>query len=220
VASGASTSGPSRPPLRIRVIAKTATYLIAKVPRLWPLLRGPTRRFWDRTAPVWDERSGADAPERVETLVAACERLPREPRRILELGTGTGAGARMLARRFPAARVAAVDLSAEMVDAARAKAGELGERIEFAAADAAELPFDDGSFDLVVQLNVPLYADEIARVLRSGGHAVVASSLGAATPYYTPEGLLRRRLARAGIGDVTTGAAGRGTYVIAERAPA
>jgi SAM-dependent methyltransferase len=218
MAGGAGTSTPTRPPLRVRVIAKTATYLIAKVPALWPLLRGPTRRFWDRTAPVWDARTGADAPERVETIAAACERLPGEPQRILELGTGTGAGARMLARRFPAARVSAVDLSAEMVDAAREKAGEVAERIEFAVADAASLPFDDGSFDLVVQLNVPLYAEEIARVLRPGGHVIVASSLGAATPYYTPERLLRRRLTRAGIGDVATGAAGRGTFVIAQRA--
>ena len=206
-----------RPPLPVRAVAKTATYLIARVPALWPVLRGPTRRFWDKTAPVWDERTGAGSPERVETLVAACDRLPSEPQRVLELGTGTGAGARLLAQRFPGAHVDAVDLSAEMVEQARAKAGDLVDRIDFAVADAAALPFEDGRFDLVVQLNVPLYAPEIARVVRPGGRVIVAHTLGSATPYYTPEKLLRRRLGQAGFGNVATGTAGRGTYLIAER---
>jgi ubiquinone/menaquinone biosynthesis C-methylase UbiE len=201
----------------VRAIAKTLTYVIARVPALWPVLRGPTQRFWDRTAPSWDERTGTYGIERVETLAAAADRLPAGVREILELGTGTGVGARMLAERFPEARVDAVDLSEEMVRIARSNSAALGDRITFAAADAAELPFDDGRFDLVVQLNVPLYPREIARVLRRGGHVVVAHTLGSRTPYYTPEGLLRRRLKQAGFTDITAGAAGRGTFVIARR---
>lgn len=49
-----------------------------------------------------------------------------EPRRILDLGSGTGTGALALARRFPAAEVVALDLSAPLLDRLRAKARDLG----------------------------------------------------------------------------------------------
>lgn len=208
-------AGPDRPPLALTIIGKTLTYVIAKVPGAWPLLRRPTRRFWDRMARGWDRR--ASSPGRIAPLEAACELLPRAPERALELGTGTGAGALMLARRFPGARIDAVDLSQAMVEAAKRKAPESGHEIAFAVADAAALPFPDVTFDLVVQLNVPLYPVELARVLRPGGHVIVASSLGAATPYHTPERLLRRRFDSAGLTVVTSGAAGIGTFVLAER---
>ena len=38
------------------------------------------------------------------------------------------------------------------------------------------LPFDDESFDLVTQVNVPPFFAEIARVLRPGGHVIVVAS--------------------------------------------
>ncbi|MDQ6805743.1 MAG: hypothetical protein M3065_12425 [Actinomycetota bacterium] len=71
--------------------------------------------------------------------------------------------------------------------------------------------------DLVVQLNMPTFFDETARLLRPGGHVIVASSLGSATPYYTPEGLLRRRFAPRGVDAIAADAAGIGTYFLAQR---
>ena len=60
-----------------------------------------------------------------------------EPRRILDLGSGTGAGALALARRFPEAEVTALDLSGPLLDRLRAKARELGvaDRISIVEAD-------------------------------------------------------------------------------------
>jgi SAM-dependent methyltransferase len=49
-----------------------------------------------------------------------------QPRRILDLGTGTGNGALALGRRFEGADVIAVDVSPAMLDRLRAKARELG----------------------------------------------------------------------------------------------
>src|SRR5205085_10194336 len=122
----------------------------------------PPRRFGERSAGSGDERIDPDRREHLAPLAAACDRLPDAPERILELGTGTGAGARMLAQRFPGAEIDAVDLSPAMLESAQARPVE---RVRFAVADANSLPFEDGSFDLVVQLNMPVYPAEVSRVL-------------------------------------------------------
>lgn len=193
---------------------------MACAPSTWPLLRGPTRRFWDRSAAAWDERIRPDAPEHLAPLIAACDRLEVAPRRILDLGTGTGSGALMLARRFRDAELHGVDISEEMVRVAQSKVPpELSARIRFAAADAAALPYEDEAFDLVAQLNLPVYFDEVARVLRPGAYVIVASSLGSATPYHTPARLLRRGFARRGVLTLETGRAGSGSYWLAQRSP-
>ena len=77
-------------------------------------------------------------------------------------------------------------------------------RVAFKVADAADLPFEDESFDLVAQLNMPPFFAEIARVLRPGGYAVVAASWGAQTPFYTPDAVLRRGFRKAGIEQIET----------------
>jgi SAM-dependent methyltransferase len=200
-------------PLRLRLIARGMSFAISRAPFLWPVLRAPTRRFWERAAARWDEQRGS--AERLAPLAAACYRLEPNPRRILELGTGTGAGASMLAQRFPTAEIWAVDLAEAMVQAARAKAGN---RVRFEVADAAALPYDDRSFDLVCQVNVPLYAKEIARVVAPGGHVIIASSLGPRTPYYTPDSVVARQLRRHGLQPLPGGHAGAGTYFLARRA--
>jgi SAM-dependent methyltransferase len=206
------------PPRSLRMLAQAASLAIARAPRLWPLLRRPTRRFWERAAASWDERIGPDREEHLAPLAAACDRIEPEPQSVLELGTGTGAGALMLARRFADAQVRGADISAAMVDAARAKVpAELAGRVDFDVADAASLPYDDRAFDLVAQLNVPVYLDEVARVLRPGGHLIVASSLGPDTPYYTPEAVLARGSARRELEQLATGTAGAGTYFLARR---
>jgi SAM-dependent methyltransferase len=213
-----ASSRPEGPPLRVRLLGQALSLTIARAPALWPLLRGSTIRFWERAAPGWDVRTNADRPERQAPLAAACDRLESAPDAILEVGTGTGAGALMLAGRFPQARVHGADLSPSMIEAARAKVpADLAARVAFDVADAASLPYPDASFDLVAQINVPVFPGEVARVLRPGGHFVVASSLGPATPYYTPPGVLRRACAKRGLEQVGEGEAGAGTYFLARR---
>ena len=206
------------PPLMIRAIARGMSAVIARAPFVWPVLKKPTQRFWDKTAERWDDRVGAESAERAAPLTAACDRLEQAPRRILELGTGTGTGALLLARRFPDAEVWPVDLSEAMIRQAQAKVPEdLRPRLHFAVADAAALPHEVESFDLVCQLNLPLYAGEIVRVLAPGGHVAIASTLGPRTPYYTPDRVLRRRFERLGLEVLPGGQAGAGTYFLARR---
>jgi SAM-dependent methyltransferase len=205
-------------PTRIRVAGRMLNRLIVRAPWAWPVFRGPMRRFFDRSAPGWDGRTGAGSVEHLAPLAAALLYVKPAPERALEVGTGTGAGALLLAREFPQARVRGVDISEEMIRAATGKVGLDPEgRVAFRVADAADLPYDDESFDLVAHLNMPPFVGEVARVLRPGGHIVVASSWGEATPFYTPKAVLDWGFAKRGIEPAAAGEAVSGTYWIGRK---
>jgi ubiquinone/menaquinone biosynthesis C-methylase UbiE len=192
--------------------------LVVRAPWAWPLVRRPMTRFFDRAAPGWDQRTSAGSAEHLAPLAAALLHVKPAPERALEVGTGTGAGALLLAREFPQASVRGIDVSEEMIDAAKAKVGLDPEgRIAFRVADAAGLPYEDESFDLVAHLNMPPFVAEVVRVLRPGGHVVVASSWGPATPFYTPNRVLDWAFAKDGIDPITAGEAGDGTFWVGRR---
>ena len=208
----------SQPPPAIRFLGRSITAAVVRVPALWPLLRGLVRGFFDRQAAGWDDRTEAGSVEHLAALAAAAAKVSPAPERVLELGTGTGAGALFLAREFPRASVRGVDLSEEMIRAAQEKVGlDPDGRIAFKVADAADLPYGEESFDLVAQLNMPPFFKEAARVLRPGGHVIVAASLGEATPFYTPASTLERGFRRHGIEPFESGTAGAGTWFIGRR---
>jgi ubiquinone/menaquinone biosynthesis C-methylase UbiE len=167
-------------------------------------------------APIWEGRVG---PEALIPLGAALDQLPGPPQRALDLGTGTGKAARVLARRFPEAEVVGVDLSPAMVEQARGLLpDELAPRVCFEVADANELPFEDGSFDLVVLMNMIPFFEELARVTAPGGRAIFASTHGEDTPIYVPPETLRSRLAAVGFGGFDELTAGEGSALLAARA--
>ena len=76
-----------------------------------------------------------------ETIAA----IPREPRRVLELGVGTGETTRRLLERYPKAEVTGLDSQPEMVFKAR----ELGIEVRLAR---MEDPLPDGPWDLVISV--------------------------------------------------------------------
>jgi len=102
--------------------------------------------------------------------------VERKPSCILELAAGTGVVTRHLASGLPeSVSIVATDLNAAMIDQATSLA--LSRPVEWRQADAMELPFGDGAFDLVVaQFGAMFFTDrpkayaEIWRVLRPGGH--------------------------------------------------
>ena len=121
-----------------------------------------------------------------------------------------------LAREYPRSGIRGADISPEMVQRATHKVGlDPSARVSFRVADASALPWESGSFDLVTQVNMPVFAKEARRVLRGDGCFVVVSSLGEKTPFDTPSGLLDRSLRRAGFPHLERGRAGRGTWVVA-----
>jgi ubiquinone/menaquinone biosynthesis C-methylase UbiE len=195
--------------------ARLTTNAVVARPRLWRGFRWLTQAQFDRLAPVWDSMR---RPEAFVAMERALDALPAAPKRVLDLGTGTGLAAFVAARRFPAAEIVGVDLAPGMVDQARLKTPpELAERVRFEVADAAKLPFEDGAFDLVQLANMIPFFEELARVTAPGGMAVFASSRGADTPIYVPPETLRERLGPLGFGDFVELSAGMGTALLAVR---
>ena len=182
------------PPLRVRVMGRALSGIVAHAPWLWGVIRGPVTRFWNRMAAGWDAN---ESPNRTQSLFAAADHVGR-PKRILEIGCGTGSASAVLKAKFPDADITGVDLSPEMVRIAQAKV----QGVTFEPADASRLPFPDASFDLVAQNNVPVYFGEIARVLNPGGRVLITSTFGPATPYYTPHKVLARRFGKLGFDDL------------------
>lgn len=117
----------------------------------------------------------------LDEMVAAAG--PRAAGRVLDVGCGAGHTA--LAFAAGAAEVVALDLTEAMLDQARRLAGERGlANVAFRRGDAAELPFADGSFDVVTsRLCAHHYARpaesacEAARVLAPGGVYLLVDSV-------------------------------------------
>jgi ubiquinone/menaquinone biosynthesis C-methylase UbiE len=207
-------------PARIRIMGRMLNRLIVRAPWAWPAIRGPMRGFFERAAQGWDERTGAGSVEHLAPLAGALLHVKPAPERALDLGTGTGEGALLIAREFPQASVRGVDMSDEMIRAARGKVGlDPQGRVAFRVADAGDLPYEEESFDLVAHLNMPPFIREVARVLRPGGQVIVASSWGAATPFYTPNAVLEWGFAKHGIEPETAGEAEAGTYWVGRKPP-
>ena len=198
-----------------RRFARLTTRIVVARPSLWRVFRRPIRRQFGSLASSWENRIG---PEGLVPLGAALDRLGEAPSKVLDLGTGTGKAARVVAKRFAEAEVIGVDLAPEMVrEAKELLPAELAGRVTFEVADGASLPFPDGAFDLVVLQNMIPFFEELGRVVRPGGRAIFAFSRGAETPIWVPPDKLRVRLGEVGFGEVQELAAGTGVAVLAAR---
>ena len=105
-----------------------------------------------------------------------------QPRRVLDVATGTADLAIKIERTLHPRETVGIDLSTEMLDRGRTKIERQGlsSRISLQKADAADLPFDDASFDAAfVAFGVRNFEDldaglrDIRRVLRPGGSLIV-----------------------------------------------
>jgi len=168
-------------------------------------------------APHWDQMRG---PEAFASLEAALDSLEPDPGRILDLGTGTGRAAFLLARRYPGAEVVGVDLAPAMLaEARRLTPSDVAGRVRFEEADAERLPFPDASFDLVSLANMIPFFPELGRVTAPGGFVVFSFSGGPETPIYVPPEVLRTELGRQGFTEFADFAAGSGTALVARKSP-
>ena len=131
----------------------------------------------------WDERSGDFSRLRLKELSGPCgaawskllaEKLPAEALRVLDVGTGAGFLAIILARLGH--RVTGVDMSGEMLHQAKQNALAAGCSVEFRKENAQSLSFAGESFDAVVTRNLTWTLPDVMeayrewqRVLKPGG---------------------------------------------------
>lgn len=137
--------------------------------------------MFDRIAPVYDGMnaliSGFQEPRWRRRVVTASGLRPGMA--ALDVATGTGRLAASLADRVgPFGRVVGLDVSAGMIERARAGATSVP-WLEFVVGDALDLPFEDATFDAVTiafgMRNLPDYRrgfEEMTRVVRPGGRVV------------------------------------------------
>ena len=135
------------------------------------------REMFDRIAPAYDRLNHTLSFQIDKLWRRHVVRIVRrmQPRRILDVATGTGDLALAMARRMRGVQVSGVDLSENMLAEARRKAPACGldERVVLSLGDAERLEVADASVDVVtVAFGVRNFGDlgaglrEIARVLR------------------------------------------------------
>jgi SAM-dependent methyltransferase len=150
----------------------------------------PDSELKTRHRAMW---ASGDYPSMVETFL-----LPLGPRlveacgigagmRVLDVAAGTGNASIPAAER--GAQVTASDLTPELLEAGRLRAESSGLQLDWVTADAEHLPFEDGSFDVVMSSIGAMFAphhqdvaDELARVCRPGGTIGMLN--------WTPEGMI------------------------------
>ncbi|MCW2652479.1 MAG: class SAM-dependent methyltransferase [Mycobacterium sp.] len=100
-------------------------------------------------------------------------------KRVLEVGCGHGGGASYLMRTLRPASYTGLDLNPAGIDFCRKRHNLAG--LDFVRGDAENLPFDDQSFDAVINIesshcypHFSRFLAEVARVLRAGGHFLYA----------------------------------------------
>jgi SAM-dependent methyltransferase len=111
----------------------------------------------------------------------------RAGERVLDVAAGNGNASLAAARRF--AKVTSTDYVPALLEKGRARAGGEGLPVQFQEADAEDLPFDDGSFDVALSTFGAMFtpdharaAREMLRVVRNGGRIGLAN--------WTPQGFI------------------------------
>ncbi|MDE6360236.1 MAG: bifunctional demethylmenaquinone methyltransferase/2-methoxy-6-polyprenyl-1,4-benzoquinol methylase UbiE [Muribaculaceae bacterium] len=153
--------------------------------------------MFDNIAPAYDFMNramtlGIDRSWRRKVVGTAAAAAPRA---VLDVATGTGDLALQLARAIPGAAVTGIDLSEGMLSVGRRKVEEAGlaGRITLQQGDCLNLPFPDGSFDVVtVAFGVRNFEHldrgyaEMARVLRKGGTLIILELSVPSSPLVKP----------------------------------
>ena len=132
--------------------------------------------FFDRIAPVYDTWAGGQHARLASRLVDLA--APAKNEQVLDVGTGTGLVAHLVAPRVSPGLVFGIDLSENMLAIARSRKAK---NIQFVGMAAEHLVFRPATFDLVTMGETLAYLadpttalDEANRVLRPGGRLAVS----------------------------------------------
>ncbi len=134
--------------------------------------------FPDKISSRYDQKIAKMDIDYQAPLKEGLKFVHQAPEKALDIATGTGVAALLVAKHFENTRIEALDLSPEMIKIAKRKAKEAGHRnITFKIGNAMKLDYPGNEFDLIVTSNAPVYLGEAVRVLKPGGEILVAYSL-------------------------------------------
>lgn len=123
----------------------------------------PDARFWNRIAARYARKPVPDQ-QVYETKLAKTDSYLKPDDHVLEIGCGTGTTAIHHAPNV--AHIRATDISAEMIDIARAKAREAGvNNVDFEVASVDDLRAAPNSFDVVLAHSILHLVPDVNRVL-------------------------------------------------------
>ena len=126
--------------------------------------------YFGSMAESYDSLIHRAVPRYDEMIARLLDYLPDDPRRVLELGCGTGNLSLRLAKTFPRAELTLVDGSAEMVSLVRSRIDESridsNPRVAYVEARFEALDLPAGSFDLVVSSISLHHVDDKAALYR------------------------------------------------------
>ena len=135
------------------------------------------REQYNETASIYDRRWSDYLDATLSFLQSWAQISPDET--ILDLACGTGELERLLLQENPEQSITGVDISEEMLNKAKQKLSAYSQ-VSWQTARASELPFEDGSFDVVMCASAFHYFDdpiaslrEIKRVLKPDGRVVI-----------------------------------------------
>jgi malonyl-CoA O-methyltransferase len=127
------------------------------------------KAHFNRAAASYDEAAVLQA-EVASRLVERLALFSLSPKRILDLGCGTGYMTALLAARFPQAEIVALDIAPAMLAQTQARFNALRPwwrfwqakpRVTPLEADMLDLPFEAGQFDLVISNMVVQWAEDL-----------------------------------------------------------
>lgn len=155
------------------------------------------KTMFDNIAPAYDfmNRAMTFGIDRIWRRKAVDMVAKRSPRRILDVATGTGDLAMLLARRIEGSEVTGIDLSEGMIEIGRKKIAEAGlsHRISMQCGDCLQMPWGDDTFDAItVAYGVRNFENllrgyrEMLRVLRPGGVLTVIELSTPSNPIVKP----------------------------------
>lgn len=137
---------------------------------------------------------------------------PQPDKHILDVACGTGIVARQIAPRVgPQGMVSGLDLDPEKINVARVTAEREGLVIEWKTGPAEQLPFPDGSFDLIIcQFGLMFFSNrhtaltEMRRVLKTGGRVILSvwQQLDRHPFYQILDDVSRRHFGKSSVGAV------------------
>ncbi len=156
-------------------------------------------RRYDKEARMWMQYVA-------KSFVSLAKKWEITSGKALDVGTGTGLLAIELAKGIPGLEIIGLDLSDVVLELARdnARKSEVTSRVTFECGNAEDMPFEDGTFDLVISSNTlhllenPIRMfNEIQRVLQPTGRFFISdfrrSWLGILTKHirasYSPQEL-------------------------------